>query len=163
MFSHVLVPLDFRFVPQTTLMTAAILANDQGAKLTLLHVSDDIAAGLPAAAVTAITDEVVKREYDDIRRSFDNALAIISEYGATASTYVVSGFGYEVHEVIKSAAATIKADVIVMGTHGRRGLARALRGSVTERVLREADVPILAIHESPTMAFMPISWEPWVC
>jgi hypothetical protein len=108
MFSHVLVPLDFRFVPRITLMTAAVLASDQGAQLTLLYVSD-IATDFPAAPVTAITDEVVKRQYE------------------------------------------------------RRGLARAMRGSVTEEVLREADVPVLAIHESPTMMFMPISSEPWVC
>jgi nucleotide-binding universal stress UspA family protein len=160
MFSHVLVPLDFRFIPKITLMAAAVLANEQGAKLTLLYVSD-IVTDFPAVAVTAITDEVVQREYDDIRRSFDNALAIIAEYGTTASAYVVNGFGYQVHEMIKNAAATIKADVIVMGTHGRRGLARAIRGSVTEQVLREADVPVLAIHESPTMTFTPISWEPY--
>lgn len=154
MFRHVLVPLEFRFVPKITLMTAAALANDQGAKLTLLHVSDIM---FPAAAVTAITKELVKREYDDIRRSFENALAIISEYGATASICLARGF--PVHEIIKITAATMKADVIVMGTHGRRGLARAVRGSVTERVLREADVPVLAIHESPTMTFTPMSWE----
>ena len=158
MFSHVLVPLDLRFVPKVTLMTAAVLANDQGARLTLLHVSD-FATDFPAVAVTAITDEVVKRQYDDIRRSFKNALASISEYGATASTKVVSGF--PVHEMIKSAAAALKADVIVMGTHGRRGLGRAMCGSVTEEVLRVADVPVLAIHESPTMKFTPTSWEPW--
>jgi nucleotide-binding universal stress UspA family protein len=148
MFSHVLVPLDFRFVPKFSLMTAAVIANEQGAALTLLYVSN-IATDFPSAPFTAITAEVVKCQYDDIRRSFDNALAIISEYGATASTYVVSGF--PVHDAIKSAAAMIKADVIVMGTHGRRGLARAMWGSVTEQVLREADVPVLAIHESPTM------------
>ena len=73
MFSHVLVPLDIRFVPKITLMTAAVLANEQGARLTLLYVSD-IAVDFPAAAVTAITDEVVKRQYDDVRRSFENAL-----------------------------------------------------------------------------------------
>lgn len=156
MFSHVLVPLDFRFVPKITLMTAAVLANDQGAELTLLYVSD-IATDFPPAALTAIADEVVKRHYDDIRRSFDNALAIISEYGATASTSVVCGF--PVHKMIKKASAAMKADVIVMATHGRRGLAHAVRGSVTEQVLREADVPVLAIHESPTMTFTPISWE----
>jgi nucleotide-binding universal stress UspA family protein len=156
MFSHVLVPLDFRFVPKFTLMTAAVLANDQGAELTLLYVSD-IARDFPSASVTSITDEVVKRHHDDLRRSFDNALAIIAEYGSTASTRVVSGL--PVHKMIKRAAATLKADVIVMGTHGRRGLAHAVWGSVTEQVLREADVPVLVIHESPTMTFTPISWE----
>jgi nucleotide-binding universal stress UspA family protein len=158
MFSHVLVPMDFRFVPRVTLMTAAVLANEQGARLSLLYVSD-ISVDYPVVAVTAITDDVVKRQYDDVRCAFENALAIISEYGMAASTYAVSGF--PVHEMIKRAAATMKADVIVMGTHGLRGLARAFRGSVTEQVLRDADVPVLAIHESPTMKFTPVSWEPY--
>lgn len=156
MFNHVLVPLDFRFVPKVTLMTAAVLAAGQGAELTLLYVSD-IAVDFPSAAVTAITDDVVRQHRDNIRRSFDNALAIISEYGSTASTCVVHGI--PVHKMIKKAAATLKADVIVMGSHGRRGLAHVLHGSVTEDVLREADVPVLAIHESPTMTFAPISWS----
>ena len=156
MFSHVLVPLDCRFVPKFALMTAAALAKDQGAELTLLYVSD-FAYECPSAAVTAITEDVVKHSYRDIRRSFDNALAIISEFGATASTCMVNGF--PVHKIIKRAAATLKADVIVMGTHGRRGFAHALWGSVTEDVVREADVPVLAIHESPAMTFAPISWS----
>lgn len=133
MFNHVLVPLDFRFVPKVTLMTAAVLAAGQGAELTLLYVSD-IAVDFPSAAVTAITDDVVRQHRDNIRRSFDNALAIISEYGSTASTCVVHGI--PVHKMIKKAAATLKADVIVMGSHGRRGLAHVLHGSVRGRPKR---------------------------
>jgi nucleotide-binding universal stress UspA family protein len=154
MFRHVLVPLDCEFIPQFTLMTAAVLARDQGAELTLLYVSD-FATDVPLATVTATTDDVVKRYHDDTRRCFDNAVAIVAEYGSTASACTVSGF--PVDRVIKRAAASLRADVIVMGTHGRRGLARALRGSVTEDVIREADVPVLVIHESPAMTLPSIS------
>ena len=156
MFRHVLVPLDLRFIPKVTLMTAAVLAKEQGAELTLLYVSD-IASDLPAAGVTAISDDVLQRYQCDIRRSFANALAIIAEYGSTASASMVNGI--PVHKMINRAAVTLQADVIVMGTHGRRGLAHAFWGSVTEDVLREADIPVLAIHESPTATFAPISWE----
>jgi nucleotide-binding universal stress UspA family protein len=155
MFRHVLVPLDIRFVPKFALMTAAALANDQDAQLTLLHVSD-IAIDFHIAADTAITDDFVKRGYDDLCRFLDNALAIIAEYGSTAAIRVINGF--PVHTMINSAAEELEADLIVMGTHGRRGLAHALSGSVTENVVREAAVPVLAIHESPKMTFSPASW-----
>ena len=141
-------------------MTAAVLAREQGADLTLLYVAD-FAQDIPSAAVTALTDDVVQHYHRDIRRSFENALAIIAEYGSIASTCTVSGI--PVHKMIKKAAVTLKADVIVMGTHGRRGFARALWGSVTEDVLRESDVPVLAIRESPATTFAPISWERGAC
>lgn len=60
---------------------------------------------------------------------------------------------------ITSAAAETKADLIVMGTHGRRGMARALLGSVAEKVVRTAPCPVLTVHlpdgESPKAAAPP--------
>jgi nucleotide-binding universal stress UspA family protein len=50
------------------------------------------------------------------------------------------------HEEIKSVAESSHADLIVIGTHGRKGLARALLGSVAENVLRTVKTPVLAIH-----------------
>jgi nucleotide-binding universal stress UspA family protein len=47
---------------------------------------------------------------------------------------------------ITSAAAETKADLIVMGTHGRRGIARVLLGSVAEKVVRTAPCPVLTVH-----------------
>jgi nucleotide-binding universal stress UspA family protein len=51
----------------------------------------------------------------------------------------------DVATLILQAAATFKADLLVMGTHGRRGLQRLIEGSVAERCLREARLPVLVI------------------
>jgi len=52
-----------------------------------------------------------------------------------------------VYETLLQYADEQAIDVIVMGTHGRRGLGRALLGSVTERVVRTADVPVMTVRE----------------
>ena len=51
-------------------------------------------------------------------------------------------------EEILAAATQVHADLIVLGTHGRRGVSRALLGSVAERVVRLAEVPVLIAHGS---------------
>ncbi len=145
MFNHVLVPMDIQFMPRTALMTAAELAVDQDAALTLLYVSDinhDIAT---AASFTTILDEAVQSYRNGIRHALDDALAIVSEYGALAHVRVTPGL--LVHQVITTEAANVGADVIVMGTHARRGLSRALHGSVTDDVVRSAGIPVMVIRE----------------
>ena len=63
--------------------------------------------------------------------------------GVTAETAVVESRGRHVSDVILAETQKWRADVIVMGTHGRRGLNRLLLGSDAEGVLREAAVPVL--------------------
>jgi len=154
MFKHVLVPLDVRFSPQKTLMAAAALAREQNAQLTLLNVCD-VGTTFANAAFTVVTDDEVTQYAQRVQAFLADASAIIAEYGGNASRLVVAGA--PVHLVIKAVAAQIGADAIMMGTHGRRGFARFWHGSVTERLLRDADVPVLAIRESPTMSLPRIS------
>jgi nucleotide-binding universal stress UspA family protein len=136
--------MDVHFIPRVALKTAAELAVDQDAELTLLYVSDAIPDVWSASFVT-ITDDAIASYKNGISHTLDDALAIVSEYGATASVRVTSGS--PVHQVIASEAAVVGADVIIMGTHARRGLAYALHGSVTQDVVRSAAVPVLVIRE----------------
>jgi nucleotide-binding universal stress UspA family protein len=145
MFRNVLVPLHAGFMPRITLMNAAALASE-GANITLLHVTDVPQNLEPTVAITALVEDAIERYEAGVRAVMGNALAILSEYGASASTLVV--YGRPVHDVINRTAKNIDADVILIGTHGRRGLSRAWSGSVTEEVMRRARVPVLVIRES---------------
>jgi nucleotide-binding universal stress UspA family protein len=156
MFRNVLVPLDPGFTPRMSLIAAASLAGE-GANITLLHVVN-VREFAPGAAITALVEDAVERYDATVREAIRDALAILSEYGATASTFVVRGG--PVHDAINRVAKNIMADVILMGTHGRRGLARAFRGSVTEDVVRKARIPVLVIRESPTMR-VPVVSSTW--
>ena len=70
--------------------------------------------------------------------------------GVKAETAQIESRGQLVSEAILADARRSRADVIVMGTHGRRGLNRLLLGSDAERVLREANVPVLLTRHAAT-------------
>jgi nucleotide-binding universal stress UspA family protein len=80
------------------------------------------------------------------KKALDEGAALAEKAGVNAGTAMVEARGRSVSDVILGDAKTFRADVIVMGTHGRRGLNRLLLGSDAERVLREAPVPVLLIR-----------------
>jgi nucleotide-binding universal stress UspA family protein len=70
----------------------------------------------------------------------------VRKHGLEAETVLVQTFGRRVADVIVIQAKKWRADVIVLGTHGRRGLSRMVMGSDAEWVLREAPVPVLLVR-----------------
>jgi nucleotide-binding universal stress UspA family protein len=144
MFKHILVPLDFRFRTRVTLLTAAGLARENGADVTLLYIEDP-SHDIPGVPFTTITSDQIERYKAYISGFLHDAASFVSEQGAW--TRVRSVRGSPVHAMILSVAASSNVELIVMGTHGRGGLAHAWWGSVTEAVIRSTDIPVLAIHE----------------
>lgn len=137
MFKHILVPTDFDEHASRAFDAAASLAEKFDAKITLLHVyqippsiySSDLAwptEQLAAAAKQSLAGAIAKAQ---------------QRYARTESLLEVGSPG----ETIVSVANKNNADLIVMATHGRRGIARALLGSVTEKVVRLAHVPVLTV------------------
>lgn len=145
MFTHVLAPIDIRFRTRTTLATAAALAEEHGAALTMLYVQD-LGRDIASALFTAITEEQVEEIERGAARSLRDAAAVVEEYGVIADVRIVRGS--PVHGVIHQYAISLNADLIVMGTHGRAGLAHAWWGSVTEEVIRSSRIPVLVVHEA---------------
>ena len=141
-FRHILVPVDFEAPSQEALEVAVDLALAFDAKLTLIHAWEVPAAAytpmeyVPADFWTAIEQaatEQLKSTVEQVRKRLPRAESILAK-------------GPPVHEVILTGAARTKADLIVMGTHGRRGLSHALLGSVAEKVVRLSPVPVLTIR-----------------
>ena len=153
MFRHVLVPLDGKFLFKTTLMSAAAIANEHDAKVTLLYVTD-LAREFAACSLPVIAAPEIERHEARVRSFLADASAIVQEYGATCMTHIAQGA--PVHKVINSLAGALNVDVIVMGTHGRRGFTRAIWGSVSDDVLRDAGVPVLLVHEFKRRAPSPV-------
>jgi nucleotide-binding universal stress UspA family protein len=145
-FRNVLVPVDAGFIPRRALRAAAAAAVSGNVEITLLHVIDVGRDVVGSGYYSVLTDDDVPLFARHICQTLGDALAIVSECGATASALIV--LGGPLHLVIKDVARAMWADVIIMGTHGRRGLSRVLRGSLTEAVIREAEIPVLAVNES---------------
>lgn len=137
MVTNLLVPVDFSEHAERALAYAAELAEKLGATVHLVS-----AIGSPTAemAVTLTGDMI-----DSLRADRERALAAIAaRYPGTIGRVLVEDG--DPRDAILAASERVHADIIVMGTHGRRGLRRALLGSVAEAVVRYADVPVLTIH-----------------
>jgi nucleotide-binding universal stress UspA family protein len=138
--TNILVPIDFSPCSEQALDYACALAAKLGARI---HVVNAIGATLPELSV-ALTDQMIA----SIRHDNEATLAgLLAPRRATASfgeTFVVDD---DARDAILKAAKAVHADLIVIGTHGRRGLSRALLGSVAEDVLRRSPCPVLAVRE----------------
>ena len=142
-FDHILTTTDLSKESYAAVQYAAHLADRPGAKLTIIHVPVTIALTyaefvLPAdianfdGQIEALAEEQLRTW---VNRHIDDAdsVNIVIRPGAPA-------------EVVCDYASREDVDLIVMGTHGRTGIRRAVLGSVTEKVIRNAPCPVLSVH-----------------
>jgi nucleotide-binding universal stress UspA family protein len=136
-----LVPVDFFPASDAAVLYAAGLAANYDAAVHLLHVITPIA---PAAYEYAIdTAEITKSMEETSMAELAQLAAKVKAAGVAATLEVRAG---DVYDEIKRSIEFVKPDLIVMGTHGRRGVERWFMGSTTEKLLRHSPVPILTIR-----------------
>ncbi len=136
----ILYPTDLAEDGDQSFELACALARDHGADLIVLHVYPppvNHGQGMARRAPAGYFDELRKR----LRR------LQVSGSTPSISHQLVEG---EAAEEILRLAQQRNCDLIVLGTHGRKGLSRLLLGSVAEKVLREASCPVLTVKLSPT-------------
>lgn len=138
----ILVPTDMSEGADEALDYACELARTFGATVHLLHVIGIPSLGVPELGV-ALTSTVI----DSMVRDNQVALEKIADSKRHLATLgqVLLRTG-DARELINQTAKELGADLIVMGTHGRRGVRRALLGSVTENVVRTAPCPVLTVR-----------------
>ncbi len=133
----VLLPVDGSATAHAAARFATDIASAEGDVLLLLGVAERATLGMmPDPAVTAAL-------HDYLVEIVDEEAAGVRASGATAETLVIDADS--IHEAILEVAREREADVIVMGTHGRTGLARTIIGSVADRVLRHSPVPVVLV------------------
>jgi nucleotide-binding universal stress UspA family protein len=144
-YKRILVPLDGSETAWNALETAEQLAVDMAAELRPVYVIDVpvLAFDSPGFDPTIIRDAYA----EEGRRVTAQAEARMKQRGVAGAARVeeVAGPGEDVAERILIIAGDWHADLIVMGTHGRRGLRRLVLGSVAERVLRSTTLPVLLV------------------
>jgi nucleotide-binding universal stress UspA family protein len=137
---HILVPYDFGDTAQHALDFALGIAAPLGARVTLVFAYDVLAYGFPEApAMQADTAQIEHAA----RAALESAAVRARRPGVEVGLMLRKGTPWS---EINATAEEMKADLIVMGTHGRRGIARALLGSVAEKVVRTAPCPVLIVH-----------------
>ncbi len=136
---HILVPTDLSAYADYALDYAIELAQTLQARLTVLYVFhvSSLALGEAPPAVLANTLEAMETH---AQQGTQLALARVQQAGLQGDSAIVEGIPFQ---VIIETAESREIDLIVMGTHGRTGLAHALLGSVAEKVVRLAPCPVL--------------------
>jgi nucleotide-binding universal stress UspA family protein len=141
MFSRILVAVDESPQAAAALDLAIELAKTLSASIVLLHVID---AGSVAAAATEGAATVIEIEIDELqaagRELLDATSAQVRSAGVAVETMLRDGVPAG---TIVDTASRANVDLIVIGTHGRHGVARAFLGSCAEGVLRDSPVPVL--------------------
>ena len=139
----VLVPLDFSPSSEKALAYAVAFARQFGAKLTLLHVVEPLAAPDFAGSFAWMMEN--DKVTVECQRHLDRVLRDLA-IEPTLVEKVLVRHGRSFHE-IADAARTLKADLIILSTRGYTGLKHAMLGSTTERVVRHAPCPVLVVRE----------------
>lgn len=142
-FRKLLVPVDFSEHSARAVSVAAELARSSGGTLDLVHVYDVVAYPVPEG-YALFTPQQLERLFAEIQQRLAEMKALAQAEGAPrVETHLREGI---TDADICQLAREGSFDLIVMGTHGRRGLSHVLLGSVAERVLRAAPCPVLTVR-----------------
>ena len=140
-FRHILVPVDFGEAMEPALSLALSVARASGeAHITLLYAFDVTPFVVASPFGPAI-------DVEPIAVAMEAELEKLREKTQARAPHVDSVFRRGTpYEVVLEVAKALGCDLIVVGTHGRRGLSRAILGSVAERVVRLSSIPVLTVH-----------------
>lgn len=149
MYQRIFAALDGSRSARLALDEAIALARDSGSLVIAMCVVSD-------ALRLADVDSGYIGQRDPAGLDADKAAIAVADAetafqlsGVRGIAQTIDACGADVSDVLARAAAECEADLIVMGTHGRRGVRRALLGSVAESLLRTADRPVLVVREGP--------------
>jgi nucleotide-binding universal stress UspA family protein len=140
---NILCPVDFSDFSKRALDHAVAVAHRYESEVTVLHVCPDVpafayaAGGLPLEPVI-LTDADRERLMSELRQFAD------CDEASRVHLRPVVRVGETVREILDE-AASVKADLLTLGTHGRSGFERLVLGSVTEKLLRKAGCPVLTV------------------
>ena len=137
-FRRILVPTDFTPLSDHALDWAIDLAASVGASVTVMHAYAIPLVAFPDGAVVP-TPESAARIGEAARTALDAAVEKRRSRGVVLTAVLREG---EAWAEIQAVADDIDADLVVLGTHGRHGLARVLLGSVAEHVIRTSHRPV---------------------
>ncbi len=151
MFKRILVAVDGSHTANRGLKTAISMAREQGAALQILHVIDERVPALNPE-VGIYVDDMFRLLREGGKKILAAAVAQAEKEGMRCQPVSVETMGLPVADVVVRQAKKFRADLIVLGTHGRRGISRLVMGSDAEGVVRESTVPVLLVKSPAARA-----------
>lgn len=149
MYKKILVPVDGSHTSTRGLQEALCLAKYQHARIRLIHIVDEWSviqsAGMDGGGAAAILDLLEKSG----EKALNSAKTLADRSGVKSETAIFRNLSGRVADLIIREARKWRADLIVMGTHGRRGISHALLGSDAEAVVRLSGVPVMLVRGTP--------------
>lgn len=143
-WKRILVPVDFSETARAAMETAVDLAAKFDAEVLLVHAYPIPGYTFPDGSAVA-SSRMLQELADEAARHLDEWRELALKAGA-ARVSTDTAVGDPAGEIVRLAAEK-KADLVVMGTHGRTGIEHALMGSIAERVVRRAKCPVLTVRK----------------
>jgi nucleotide-binding universal stress UspA family protein len=145
MYKKLLVPVDGSVPSMLGLKEAIKLAKSHGSELQLVHVVNELIltdAETPAIYMDKVADSLRAKG----KAILDDAARVVRDHALEPQTVLLESIGGRAADLIVEQAKKSNAELIVMGTHGRRGLRRLTLGSDAELVVRSSPVPVLLVR-----------------
>lgn len=152
MYQRILVPIDGSETSTLGLAEAIRLAQLTGGRLRLLYVIDELSFALTMDAYAGHAGDWLKTLRESGSQLLDQAKAAAKAAGIEADTVLHDRFNGKLADSVAFEALQWAADLIVVGTHGRRGVGRLVLGSGAESILRTAPVPVLLVRTLEAVA-----------
>lgn len=146
MYQRILVPIDGSATSACGLDEAIKLAKLTGANLRLIHVVDALTMTTGMLPSAHYADEVPPEKKKIGEQILEHARARVAANDVKVETFLFDSLLPRVSETVIEQAKAWNADLIVIGTHGRRGVGRMLLGSDAEQIVRMAPVPVLLVR-----------------
>jgi nucleotide-binding universal stress UspA family protein len=145
MYKKLLVPVDGSVPSVLGLKEAIKLAKSHGSELQLVHVVNELIL-TGAETPPVYMDKVVDSLHAEGKAILDDAARVVRDHALEPQTVLLESIGGRAADLIVEQAKKWNAELIVMGTHGRRGLRRLTLGSDAELVVRSSPVPVLLVR-----------------
>ncbi|GAA5004318.1 universal stress protein [Acinetobacter puyangensis] len=144
-YQHILVPVDGSDTSLVAVKQAADLAKAFGSKVTAICVLTlDPFIGVEFINTQDMRDDYLKQARLGVQQILDQAKQQFAQEGIDVDTQIVEG--QIIHKEIVGAAEQLHADLLVIGSHGRKGIKKMVLGSVAQSVLGEISIPVLVVR-----------------
>ncbi|MGJ7511467.1 universal stress protein [Variovorax sp. GT1P44] len=152
MYQRILVPVDGSLTSMRGLEEAIRIAQLTHGRLRLIHVVDELSFSFGMEAYAGYGGDLLGILRENGARVLEQAKSIVAATGIEVDTILNDTFSGLVHVLVTAEASQWPADLIVLGTHGRRGVGRMVLGSSAENILRYATVPVLLVRAPEVVA-----------
>jgi nucleotide-binding universal stress UspA family protein len=152
MYQRILVPVDGSATSNAGLAEAIKLAKLTGAQLRLIHVIDEMPFLMNAEGYGPLSGDLLATLKETGENILQQARMLVKDNDIAVDTALFESLTGRLSDRVAEQAKEWNADLIVLGTHGRRGMNRMLLGSGAEQILRTAPVPVLLVRAAENAA-----------